>query len=168
MYVLETERLKFRQMEHKDVDLLMEIFADPIAMKYYPSTLSREHAMKWIDWNIQSYELHGIGLWICELKENGTFIGQCGIIPQVVDGQEEMEVGYLLARKHWGQGYATEAAKALIDFGFNELGLTRIIATIYHKNDPSMRVAERIGMKFEKRTFVGKSDDVIYSIHKND
>ncbi|WP_316570143.1 GNAT family N-acetyltransferase [Neobacillus sp. YIM B06451] len=168
MYLLETERLKFRQMEHNDIELLMEIFADPIAMQYYPSTYSREAAMKWINWNIQSYEKHGTGLWICELKENDLFVGQCGIIPQIVDGQAEMEIGYLLVRKCWGQGFATEAARGLLEFGFNELGLTRIIATIYHKNAPSIKVAERIGMKFEKRTFVGKSDDVIYSIHKND
>jgi len=166
MYILETERLKFRQMGNNDVDHLMEIFADPVTMQYYPSTLSRDDAMKWINWNINNYEKHGTGLWICELKEDEDFVGQCGIIPQIVDGNQEMEVGYLLVRKYWGKGLATEAAKALIDFGFNNLGLERLIATIYHKNTPSIRVAERIGMKFEKRTFVGKSDDVIYTIQK--
>jgi RimJ/RimL family protein N-acetyltransferase len=167
MFLLESERLRFRQMGVDDLDKLMEIFSDPIAMQYYPSTLSRELAIKWIEWNISNYEKHGTGLWICELKKDGSFVGQCGIIPQVVDGQQEWEIGYLLVRNYWGRGLATEAAIALLEYGFNTLGLTRLIATIYHENTPSIKVAERIGMKFEKRTFVGKSDDVIYSIHKN-
>lgn len=166
MIMLETERLLFRRMTLDDVDCLMEIFSDPIAMQYYPSTLSRGLAQKWIEWNIEKYEEHGFGLWICELKSDGGFVGQCGIIPQVVDEIDEREIGYLLARKHWKKGLATEAASAVRDYGFDNLGIHRLIATIYHKNIPSIRVAERLRMKFEKRTFVGTSDDVIYYIDK--
>lgn len=166
MYILETERLKFREMNSSDADNLLEIFSDPIAMQYYPSTYPREIAEKWIELNQSFYREHGTGLWICELKETGAFVGQCGIVPQTVDGQQEMEIGYLFVRHYWGRGLATEAATAVRDFGFNTLGLHRLVATIYHLNTPSMKVAERIGMKYEKRTFVGSSDDVIYSIHK--
>ncbi|MCT8138505.1 GNAT family N-acetyltransferase [Anaerobacillus sp. CMMVII] len=167
MYILETARLTFRKMVEADVDLIMEIFSDPIAMQYYPSTYPREVALKWIHWNMKNYEEVGTGLWICELKDDRSFVGQCGIIPQIVDEKQEMEIGYLFVRKHWGKGLATEAAIATLNYGFKELGFSRLIATIYHKNEPSIRLAERIGMKFEKRTFVGKSDDVIYSIQKN-
>lgn len=167
MYILETEKLKLRKMNINDVDNLMEIFSDPIAMQYYPSTYPKEVAQKWINWNLENYEKHQSGLWICELIEDGTFVGQCGIIPQVVDEIEEMEIGYLFVREFWGKGLATEAAIAVKDYGFNTIGLNRLVATIYHKNTPSIKLAERIGMTFEKRTFVGKSDDLIYSIHKN-
>jgi RimJ/RimL family protein N-acetyltransferase len=166
MYILETENLKLRKMNINDVENLMKIFSDPIAMQYYPSTYPKEVALKWINWNLVNYEKHQSGLWICELKEDGTFVGQCGIIPQVVDDVEEMEIGYLFVRDYWGKGLATEAAIAVRDYGFNNLGLQRLIATIYHKNTPSVKLAERIGMTFEKRTFVGKSDDFIYSIHQ--
>lgn len=166
MYVLESERLKFREMTLNDVDHLMEIFSDPVAMQYYPSTFPREIAAKWIEANQAFYREHGVGLWICELKETGEFVGQCGIIPQVVDGQPEMEVGYLFVRNHWGKGLATEAAMAARDYGFYTMGFPRLVATIFHRNTPSMKVAERIGMKFEKRTFVGSSDDVIYSMQR--
>lgn len=97
MTILETERLTLRKMIVQDEDHLMKIFSDPIAMQYYTSTKTREDAQKWINWNIKNYEKHQSGLWICELKETGKFIGQCGIVPQTVDGQHEMEIGYLLS-----------------------------------------------------------------------
>lgn len=166
MYILETERMKLRELTMDDVDNLMEIFSDPIAMRYYPSTFPREGAVKWIEINQSFYRDCGTGLWACELKETGAFVGQCGIIPQTVDGQPEMEIGYLFVREYWGRGLATEAAAAVRDYGFSVMGLKRMVATIYHTNAPSMKVAERIGMTFEKRTFVGKSDDVIYAISR--
>lgn len=165
MYILETNRLRLRQMDKSDVDNLMKIFSDPVAMQYYPSTYPREAAVKWIEWNIANYKKHLTGLWICELKQDGSFVGQCGIIPQFVDEVEEMEIGYLFVRDYWGMGLALEAANAVKEYGFSTLGLARIIATIYHKNMPSIKLAERLGMEYEKRTFVGKSDDYIYSIH---
>lgn len=166
MYILETDRLRLRQMDKNDVDNLMLIFSDPIAMQYYPSTFPIEAAEKWIGWNIASYNKHNTGLWICELKQDGTFVGQCGIIPQVVDEVQEMEIGYLFVRDFWGMGLAFEAANSVKEHGFSTLGLTRLIATIYHKNSPSIKLAKRLGMKYEKRTLVGKSDDYIYSIHR--
>lgn len=164
MYILETKRLRLREMDKNDGDNLMKIFSDPVAMQNYPTTLTREATEKWINWNIASYKKHNTGLWICELKQDGTFVGQCGIIPQVVDEVQEMEIGYLFVRDFWGMGLAFEAASSVKEYGFSTLGLTRLIATIYHKNIPSIKLAERLGMKYEKRTFVGKSDDYIYSI----
>lgn len=166
MFVLETDRLRLREMTMNDADHVMEILGDPIAMRYYPSTFPREVALQWITMNREYYVNHGAGMWACELKEDGVFAGLCGIIPQTVDGVEEKEIGYLFVRKYWGRGLATEAARAVMDYGFLTLGLNRLIATIYHQNAPSVKVAERLGMTFEKRTFVGegRSDDLIYSI----
>lgn len=167
MYVLETERLGLRKMEVSDADYLMEIFSDPVAMQYYPSTFPREVAEKWIGFNLKCYDTVGVGFFVCVLKTYGEFVGQCGIVPQVVDGQQEMELGYMLARRHWGKGFATEAALACRDYGFYTIGLDRLVATIFHLNTPSIKVAERLSMKFEKRSFVGTSDDVINSIYRD-
>jgi RimJ/RimL family protein N-acetyltransferase len=167
MTVIKTERLTLRQMDFHDEDNLMKIFSDPIAMRFYPSTKTREDAKKWIQWNLNNYEKHNSGLWICEYKENGDFVGMCGIVPQIVDEQHEMEIGYLLVREHWGKGLATEAAKASRDFGFNVLGLNRLISMIYKPNTPSIRVAERVGMTFEKETLIRGRETLIYSIEKS-
>ncbi len=163
--MFETDRLKLRQMDANDEDNLMRIFSDPTAMQYYPSTKTREEAQRWIQWNLKNYESHGAGLWICELKENGIFVGQCGIVPQIVDEQHEMEIGYLFVRDYWGKGLATEAAKASKDFGFTKLGLKRLISMIYKPNSPSIKVAERVGMTFEKETLINNRETLIYSIN---
>jgi RimJ/RimL family protein N-acetyltransferase len=120
MIILETERMLLRQMEMSDVENLQGIFADPEAMRYYPKTKSIEETEEWIRWNRSSYHLFGFGLWIALLKESGKFAGQCGLVMQRVDDLPEVEVGYFFLRKYWGQGLATEAARASRDYGINQ------------------------------------------------
>lgn len=84
--VLLTERLLLREMTPDDADDLMLIFSDPEAMRYYPSTKTREEAALWVEWVNRSYEEHGFGLWACVLKETGEFCGQCGLMIQEVEG----------------------------------------------------------------------------------
>ncbi|WP_146737973.1 GNAT family N-acetyltransferase, partial [Bacillus tropicus] len=79
-------------------------------------------------------------------KETGAFLGQCGIVPQTVNGNTLMEIGYMFARRHWGCGYATEAANACLDYGFHTQQYGRIAALIDPENAASVRVAEKIGM----------------------
>ncbi|UJL47352.1 GNAT family N-acetyltransferase [Virgibacillus sp. NKC19-16] len=163
-FVLSTERINLRKMNNNDVGNLMEIFSDPVAMEYYPSTKDEQETKKWIDWTISNYANFGSGLWIVEEKETGEFLGQCGIVLQKVDGVVEMEIGYLFARRVWGNGYATEAALACKKYGFEELGLTRMISLIDINNVPSIKVAERIGMKWEKRINKWGKDIDVYSV----
>ncbi|OCA91508.1 hypothetical protein A8F94_01355 [Bacillus sp. FJAT-27225] len=157
-----------REMNSQDTNHLMSIFSDSIAMQFYPATKTMEEADKWITWNLDLYKNYGAGLWICERKDDGTFTGQCGIVPQVVDDVNELEIGYLFAREHWGKGYATEAALAVKNYGFGQLGLNRLISMIFYKNQPSIRVAERIGMVLEKRTSVKDRETLIYSVCKGE
>ena len=103
----------------------MQIFADPVAMRYYPSTKTEEEAKTWITNQIQNYNTYGYGLWAVILKENNEFVGQVGLIPQIVDDREEVEIGYLFVREFWGRGLATEAAIACRDYGFYTLGRDR-------------------------------------------
>lgn len=149
--ILETERLVLRQMTMDDVDALMDIFSDPEAMRYYPSTKSRDEAEGWVRWVQHSYEENGFGLWAAILMETGEFTGQCGLMPQQVEGHREVEIGYLFLRRFWGRGLATEAAYAARSYGFRRLGLDRLVSLIDPANVPSKRVAERVGMEFEKQ-----------------
>jgi ribosomal-protein-alanine N-acetyltransferase len=150
MEVLETERLILRQMCFNDIDNLLQIFSDPGAMRYYPSTKSREETAAWIDWNMRSYRENGFGLWAATLKDSAEFVGQCGLVAQEVDGRQEVEIGYLFVRRFWGRGLATEAARASRDYGINRLGYGRLISLIDPENMASRRVAEKVGMELEK------------------
>ena len=98
-----------------DVDDLLQIFSDPVAMRSYPSTMARDGAIAWIRRSEANYRNLGTGFWIVERKDDVRFIGQCGLIPQEVNGSPEIEVAYLFVRKFWRQGYTTEAANACRD-----------------------------------------------------
>jgi RimJ/RimL family protein N-acetyltransferase len=158
---MKTERLILRRMTKDDTKNLMEIFSDPVAMRYYPSTKSEGETLEWIEWTQKNYDQYGVGLWIVEDKVTGEFLGQCGIVPQEVDGVIEMEIGYLFVRRVWGNGYATEAALACKNYGFEQLKLNRMVSLPDINNIPSTKVAERIGMqemktinKWGKKVFV--------------
>jgi RimJ/RimL family protein N-acetyltransferase len=163
---LDTERLHLRFMNTDDVSNLMEIFSDLEAMKYYPSTKDENQTREWIAWTMNHYENHGVGLWIVEDKQSGEFLGQCGIVPQVVDHVLEMEIGYLFARRAWGNGYATEAALACKHYGFEQMKLQKIISLVGVNNRPSAKVAERIGMTIEKTTHKLGTELFVYAVTK--
>jgi RimJ/RimL family protein N-acetyltransferase len=150
MLALETERLLLRQMNMDDVENLQGIFSDPEAMRYYPGIKDRRETEDWIQWNMSSYQKYGFGLWVAILKVPQQFAGQCGLIMQEVEGRQEVEIGYLFLRKFWGQGLATEAARACRDYAVNRLGHTRLISLIDPGNLASRRVAEKVGMSVEK------------------
>ncbi|WP_077736701.1 GNAT family N-acetyltransferase [Bacillus sonorensis] len=164
--VLRTERLILRKMAIDDADNLLEIFADPKAMEYYPSTKNEKQTLQWIDWTLGNYENHGVGLWIAEHKQTGEFLGQCGIVPQEVEGASEMEIGYLFKRPVWGNGYATEAAAACKCYGFESLNLKKIVSLPDAKNLPSRKVAERIGMTLEKNIYKRGKEIAFYTVYR--
>ncbi|WP_028595281.1 GNAT family N-acetyltransferase [Paenibacillus assamensis] len=162
--VLYTDRLLLRKMIQADVEVLMEIFSDSEAMKYYPSTKNEQQASEWVDWTLRNYDTYGTGLWIVEDKAKGDFLGQCGIVPQQLDDVIEMEIGYLFARRVWGNGYATEAALACKKYGFEQMGLRKLISFVDVNNTPSARVAERIGMTVEKTINKWEKDVLVYAV----
>lgn len=165
--IMETKRLRLRQMTLDDKENLLEIFADPIAMTYYPSTKDEKQTVEWIEWTFANYHNAGVGLWIVEDIETGAFLGQCGIVPQEIDtGKVEMEIGYLFARRAWGNGFATEAAAACKAYGFNQLQLTQIISLPAVDNLPSRRVAERIGMTLNRVIHKWGKDVCVYAVTK--
>ena len=164
--VLETERMVLRKMEMADVDDLMGIFSDPEAMRYYPGTKSRREAEEWVRWTLGSYRDHGFGQWVVLLRSSGEFVGQCGLTAQEVEGEKEIEIGYLLLRKFWGRGFATEAAITARDYGFHTFGYERLVSLIDTGNRASRRVAEKVGLTLEKEVWKWNKMVCVYAINK--
>lgn len=151
-------------MTPADLDDMAALLGDPDVMTYYPAPKTRDEAMQWIDWNRGLYLSRGHGLWILTLAGSGEFVGDCGLTPQLIDGREELEVGYHVRPGLQGHGYATEAAAAARDFARDRLGARRLTAVINPANLPSRRVAEKIGLRPEKRTTDwGGRDIVLYA-----
>lgn len=147
----DTQRLQFSAITMQDVASLQQIFSDPIAMQYYPSTRDEAQTREWISWVSQMYEERGFSLWLLRDKHSGDFVGQCGLIWQPdVAGKDLVEIGYLLPRQQWGKGYATEAAQACRDFGFGSLQLQEMISLIDPNNQPSVNVAKRNGFVLQQ------------------
>ncbi|HZS47359.1 MAG TPA: GNAT family N-acetyltransferase [Blastocatellia bacterium] len=142
--ILQIERLVLRHYRLDDLEDLFEIFSDPVAMKYYPSTKTIEQSRAWINWNLENYKLNGFGLWAVVLKETGKFIGDCGITLQTVQQTQEHEIGYHIKRQYWNQGFATEAALACLERGFSAFRLKRLVSIVDPNNAASCVVAGRI------------------------
>ena len=121
-------------------------------MRFYPKPLTREEARNFIRVVLSQYRKWDFGWWALVLKHSGTFVGYTGLTLQEVDGVEELELGYMVRREYWGQGIATEAARACSEYAFDTLGYNRIISIMDEPNVASRRVAEKNGMAFEKMT----------------
>ena len=150
--ILETPRLLLREMSPGDLDFISEMLEDPLVMRFYPKIYSREEAAAWIERQLDRYARHGSGLWLALERATGEPVGQIGLLRQMVDGVEEPEVGYLLHRRHWSRGLATEAAASVRDWAFHTRGEPYVVSLIRPENLPSQAVALRIGMKPEHET----------------
>lgn len=139
-----TDRLHFRPYRVHDLDNVIEMFVDDEARRWYPTKGNAEKASQWIQWNIDGYVSNGFGLWVIELRSTGTFLGDCGLTYQRVDGRAVVEVGYHLQAAHRGQGYAGEAAQACLDFALASLDLHSVCSIVDPRNEASCRVASRI------------------------
>ena len=116
--IIETERLMLREYTLNDLDALYEIMSDPETMQHYPAPFDMDRTRGWISWNLDNYKRYGFGLWAVTLKGTGTFIGDCGITIQDIDGDMLPEIGYHIHKAHQRQGYAKEAARAVRDWVF--------------------------------------------------
>ncbi len=164
--ILQTEHLTLRRLTPDDLEDLYALYSDPEVRRYFPEgTLSRAQTLEELNYLIQGYPGHPeLGLWAVVHSESGRFIGRCGLIPWVIDGQAEVEIAYSLAKDWWGQGLGTEAARGIRDYAFETLGLTRLICVIDHDNRASIRVAEKTGMHFEKEGYDDLGPYVLYAM----
>ena len=144
--ILETKRLRLREITQTDYKALSQILQDEETMYAYEGAFSDKEVQEWLDRQIQRYKKWGFGLWAVILKETGDFIGQCGLTMQPWKDQEVLEIGYLFQRTHWHKGYATEAAKACKKYAFEILKASEVCSIIRDTNIPSQKVALRNGM----------------------
>jgi RimJ/RimL family protein N-acetyltransferase len=168
MKILETRRLVLRRLESRDLDSLYALYSDPEVRRYYPEgTLTREETRAELEWFLNGHpDDPDMGLWATIHKETDRFIGRCGLLPWTIDDRPEVEVAYLLAKRYWGQGLGTEAAQAILDYGFEQLHLSRLICLIESDNLASIRVAERIGMTYEYEGSDDQGPFLLYSTSK--
>jgi ribosomal-protein-alanine N-acetyltransferase len=169
--ILETDRLFLRRLNLDDLNDLFALYRDPEIRRYFPEgVLNLEQTKEELEWHLNGHPDHPeLGLWATVHKETGKFIGRCGLLPWEISGKLEVEIAYLLDRAFWGQGLATEAAKGILEYGFKELNLHRLICLIDPENLASRRVAERIGMTLESRVDGIAGDNfptLIYSISR--
>ena len=150
-WILTTPRLALRPLQDTDFDALCETLQDPQAMTAYAHGFSQEEVRQWLDNQQARYARDGVGLWAVIDKENGQFLGQCGITMQQVEERILPEIGYLFPRKHWHKGYATEAAMGCKRYGFDQLGCPALYSIIRDTNMPSIAVAKRNGMTAQFR-----------------
>jgi RimJ/RimL family protein N-acetyltransferase len=164
--VLETPRLRLREMSLEDLDFLATMLAHPEEMRYYPKLYSRDEAQAWIERQLGRYARNGHGLWLVEDRVTGEPLGQAGLMMQTVDETEEPEIGYLIHRPFWRQGLATEAALATRDWAFGTLGLAYVISLIRPENLPSQGVARKLGMTPGKRTLFHGFEHIVFSVQR--
>ena len=169
--ILETKRLLLRLQVVADLDDLFALYCDPEITKYIPDApRNQKETREELEWFLNGHPKHPeLGLWATIHKATGKFIGRCGLLPWIIEGRQEVEVAYTIARKYWGQGLGTEVAQAILDYGFGELKLSRLICLIDPQNIASQKVAEKIGMTLEKRVEGIDGDNLptlIYSINQ--
>jgi [ribosomal protein S5]-alanine N-acetyltransferase len=149
--VLETDRLVLRHLSLEDLDTLAAIQADPQVMRYFTSgPRTKDEVLSELERCIALQDRHGFGLWAAIEKADGRLIGRCGLLPQALQGREEVEIAYLIDRSRWGLGLGTEAAIAIRDHGFTRLGRDRLVSIIHRDNLASRRVAEKVGLHAER------------------
>ncbi len=164
--VLRTPRVELREFNRRDLDVLADMMADEDQMSLYPRPRTRDESEAWLERNLALYRDRGYGFWLMEQKIGGDFLGYCGIRPVVIEGLEEIEMGWHTRKFYWNRGLASEAAAACQALAFARFGISRLVATIDPANGRSLRVAQKIGMQAEKKTVLGDWACVVYSAER--
>ena len=151
MTVIKTERLVLRRLAIDDAEFIVELLNQPSFLRYIGDKEVRNNAdaVRYIqDGPLASYERFGFGLYLVELKETGVPMGICGLLKR--DSLPDVDVGFAFLPSYWSQGYAFEAAAAVMTYGRDVLGLRRIVAITSPDNEGSIRLLEKLGLRFER------------------
>jgi len=150
MRIFETERLVVRRLSSDDAEFILDLLNQPSFLRYIgdKGVRNTDDALRYIQTGPQaSYEQFGFGLYLVELKESGVAIGICGLIKR--DSLPDVDVGFAFLPDYWSQGYAFESTSAVMTYGREVLGLKRILAITSLDNAASIRLLEKVGLKFE-------------------
>ncbi|MGZ3884135.1 MAG: GNAT family N-acetyltransferase [Bacteroidia bacterium] len=167
---LETARIITRKLTEKDIPLWIPFFENEECSEFIPDfglKTSEARAVHWIGRQLGRYAENRFGHQLLIDKQSGEAVGQCGLLLQEIDGQQEVEVGYHLLRPHWNKGYASEAAALFRDYGFRNQLAASIVSIIALNNVNSQRVATKNGMTREKQSRWLDSDVFVYRINRS-
>ncbi len=148
-----------RRFGRGDLEALRPVFADAYAARFYPAMQSTVGLERWIAWNLNNYQDHGFGLWALELRESKQFIGDAGITWQMVEDERILEIGWHIHPAFRTLGYATEAGKACLVYGFTELQATTLGSIVHPANPASIAVASRVHA--QQRRYDGKDGTML-------
>jgi ribosomal-protein-alanine N-acetyltransferase len=162
--LLETERLRLRPVAADDLDHFAALYADPDVMRFIGTRipLSRELSRERLDFMLDHWLRHGFGMWALFRKDDGAFVGRCGM--RYLDNTTQFELGYTLAKAHWGQGLATEASRAVVRYAFEVMRVGRLVAVADPANTASVNVMRKLGMICEGLGYYYNSECVLYAL----
>jgi [ribosomal protein S5]-alanine N-acetyltransferase len=163
---LGTARLVLRELDGEDLDFVASMLEDPRVTRFYPRRYTRADALAWIERQRVRYARDGYGLWLVLLRAEQVPVGQVGLLQQEVNGTPMPEIGYLLAHRYWGQGIATEAARATRDFAFEALHFDRVVSLIRPENLRSQAVARRLGMRPVGSTLHAGAEHLVFAVDR--
>ena len=166
MVILETARLVLREMTPDDAEQTYLLNIDPLVIQYTGDKAfeSIDAARQFME-SYDHYQRYGFGRWATIRKEDNAFLGWCGLkyMPEV----DEYDLGYRFFRKYWGQGYATEAASACLHLGFTRFQMPRIVGRAMSANTASIRVLEKVGLRFQYPYSFDGEDGVLYALDQS-
>lgn len=146
--ILMTKRLLLRLQRKSDVAFLVDLWTDEEMTKYVGGPRDKAEMIEVFEHIASDPKEDEYDLWPVELKESHELIGYAGLIPKEIKGSDYLELNYYIDKKHWGNGYAQEIATGLIKYGSEEKGLKQLVAIIDPENEPSKKVANKVGMEF--------------------
>jgi len=158
---IETARIVLRPLTPEDEAALATVLSDAETMRWYPRPFTGDEVREWIERQLGRYS-SSTGLLGLVEKQTGRLIGDCGPVWQEVEGRTELEIGYHVSRERWNQGFATEAARVVIDYAFENLGVERVVSMIRPENLASRRVAKKNGLTLERMVFWRNYETCIY------
>jgi RimJ/RimL family protein N-acetyltransferase len=161
--VLTTPRLLLRTFRRDDLPHYAALNADPEVVRYLGGPLTREDSDDIAGWAQELHAREGLGLLAVERRQDGAFLGMCGL-HHLDSFPNDVEVAWRLARQHWGQGYATEAAAGWLDHAFEALGLPRVISITEPPNLRSLALMRRLGMVFDHQAEVEEDGVVLQAV----
>lgn len=168
MKLIETERLIIKPYSEADKDDLIRLFTDAKVMKYVgDGVMTESQAEEWWRKLFNKFYPRGINIWAVFSKDDSKYLGHSGIYPRPTK-REDWEFVYFLQSDAWGKGYATEIARAIIGYGFNEIKLTEVFATVDNDHPDSIRVLEKVGLRFLRYEYDEEGSYSVYSIKKPD
>lgn len=163
MAVIETPRLVLREQTPDDAAFVLALVNDPDWLRYIGDRGVRtlDDARAYIDRAVEAYRRLGFGLWLVELRDGGVPVGLCGLIRR--DALEDVDVGFAFLPAYRGRGYASEAAAAVLDYGWRVVGLRRVVAIVSPDNAASVRVLERLGFSFDRTVRLSDDDASLFA-----